>query len=502
MRPDDPFPREAARNRQSVATIGDQYPREWLHVTLLSIGDAVIATDRRGDVSFLNPVAAALTGWTQEEAQGRPLDDVFQIINQDTRLPVESPVTRALREGAVVGLANHTLLLARDGTERAIDDSAAPIRDPEGAVIGVVLIFRDVTSHRRAEREAARLAAIVECSDDAIIGKTMDATITNWNPAAERLYGYTAAEMIGQPIGRLVPPDRPNELPAIMERLRRGERIQHYETERVAKDGRRIPISLSVSPIRDGSGAIVGAATIARDISERRAAERLQQEFVAMVSHELRQPLTSLKGQAELMLRRREFNPRGLQVALEQANRLERLVTDLMTAGSIQAGRLTLAVAPMDLVELVQSAAAQARLTAHHTVRVEVPEAPVLGTWDRDRLGQVLSNLLSNAIKYAPNGGEILVHVEALSSGVQVSVSDQGVGIGADRLPRLFDRFYRGQESEPTAEGLGVGLYITRELVAAHGGNIWAESPGLDQGATFTFVLPYQVAGEVREWVR
>jgi PAS domain S-box-containing protein len=470
---------------------------EWLEVTLASIGDAVIATDVQGHVVFLNPVATALAGWSRDEARGRPLADVFPIVNQDTRLAVESPVTKAIREGTVVGLANHTLLIARDGTERPIDDSAAPIRGPQGNVVGVVLVFRDVTERRRAEWELARLAAMVESSEDAIIGKTLDAVITSWNPAAERLYGYTAAEMIGQPIARLVPPDRPNDLPAIMERLRRGERIQHYDTDRVAKDGRRIPISLSISPIKDRSGAIVGAATIARDISERQAAEQQQQEFISMVGHELRHPLTSLKGQAQLMLRRQQFNAHGLEVMLDQTNRLERLVNDLVEVARIQASRLTLAPARMNLVELVQASAAQAQeQSTRHTIRIEAPTAPMIGTWDRDRLGQVLSNLLSNAIKYTPNGGEIHLRVQALRSGVQVSVSDHGVGMMADQLSQVFDRFYRGQEIAPTVQGLGLGLFIARELIAAHGGRIWAESPGPEQGTTFIFTLPYQPPGE------
>ena len=456
MSPDALRPDDAARGRASASNAAAQYPHEWLQVTLTSIGDAVIATDVQGNVAFLNPVAAALTGWDQNGARGRPLADVFPIINQDTRRPVESPVTKALREGTVVGLANHTLLIARNGTERPIDDSAAPIRDPQGNVIGVVLVFRDVSARREAERESARLAAIVDSSEDAIIGKTLDAVVTSWNPAAERLYGYTAAEMIGQPIARLVPPDRPNELPAIMERLRRGERVQHYETERVTSDGRRVPISLSISPIKDRSGAIVGAASIARDISERRVAERQQQEFISMVGHELRHPLTSLKGQAQLMLRRQQFNRHGLQVMLDQTNRLDRLIDDLMAVGSIQAGRLSLAPVPVDLVDLIQACAEQAQTqTTRHTIRVEVPAAPVRGTWDRDRLGQVLSNLLSNAVKYAPRGDEILLRAEALGAGVQVSVQDQGAGIAADQLPRVFDRYYRGQQAECDHPGAG-----------------------------------------------
>ena len=262
-------------------------------VTLASIGDAVIVTDRRGRVTFLNDVAADLTGWTMPEAAGRDLTAVFSIMNMYTRQAVESPVTRVLREGHVVGLANHTILRARDGTERPIDDSGAPIRTPAGDLVGVVLVFRDVTERRRSEEARRRLAAIVESSEDAIIGKTLDGLITDWNQGAERLYGYTAAEMVGQSIARLIPPDLPDDLPAILTRLRQGERIAHYETQRVAKDGTRLDVALTISPIRDEAGQLIGASKIARDITARKRAEaeleRRRQEtaLLAEIAHSL-----------------------------------------------------------------------------------------------------------------------------------------------------------------------------------------------------------------------
>ncbi|HYG62341.1 MAG TPA: PAS domain S-box protein, partial [Thermoanaerobaculia bacterium] len=246
---------------------------ERLRITLASIGDAVISTDSECRVTYLNAVAEALTGWSQAEAAGQPLAEIFRIVNEETREPAENPALRALKEGVVVGLANHTVLIARDGTERPIDDSAAPMLDELGVPVGVVLVFRDVTERRRAEEAQARLAAIVETSHDAIISKTLDSIIRTWNAAAERLFGYSAEEAVGRSITLIIPPDRLDEEQAILARLGRGERIEHYETVRMAKDGRLLDISLTISPLRDGYGRIIGASKIARDVTERRRAE-------------------------------------------------------------------------------------------------------------------------------------------------------------------------------------------------------------------------------------
>jgi PAS domain S-box-containing protein len=406
----------AQRNAQSILlarleaeeTLRKQ--TEWLRVTLASIGDAVISTDAEGRVTFMNGVAEAVTGWMQSEALGRSLTDVFHIVNEQTRQPAENPALRALREGTVVGLANHTVLIARDGTERPIDDSAAPMRDESGTPIGAVLVFRDVTERRRAEellrrKEAelsdflenanvglhwvgrdgtilwankaelellgycreeyvgrnivefhmdraviddilcrllskeqlhgyearlrckdgsvkhvlinsnglwegeqfvhtrcfthditdrkraeeaqARLAAIVESSDDAIVSKTLDSIIRSWNAGAERLFGYTAAEAVGRSITLIIPPERLDEESMILSRLRRGERVDHFETVRITKDGRRLDISLTISPIHDAEGRIIGASKIARDVTGQKVAERSLRESQEQLAAEL-----------------------------------------------------------------------------------------------------------------------------------------------------------------------------------------------------------------------
>jgi PAS domain S-box-containing protein len=280
-----------AERQQAEAAVHEQ--RERLHVTLSSIGDAVMVTDSQGRVTFLNPVAAALTGWSEAEALGKDNTEVFQIVNEYTRQTVENPIAKVFREGVVIGLANHTLLMARNGVERPIDDSGAPIRDTHGRLLGVVLVFRDITERRRAEEAQVRLAAIVESSEDAIIGKTLEGIITSWNQGAERIYGYRAGDVVGRSLALLIPPDRPDELPGILAQLARGEAISRYETERIRHDGQVIQVSLSISPIRNPAGTIVGAATIARDITAQKQAEaeverrRQETELLAEIAQSL-----------------------------------------------------------------------------------------------------------------------------------------------------------------------------------------------------------------------
>jgi len=239
-----------------------------LAVTLASIGDGVITTDAHGSITFLNSEAERLTGWTTAAAAGRPLPDVFRIINEQTQQATENPVTKVFRTGKVAGLANHTILIARDDTEIPIDDSAAPIRQPDGSLAGVVLVFRDVTEDRKSQQARAQLAAIVEFSGDAIFTKNLDGIIQTWNASAERLFGYRPEEIIGKPVTVLFPPDRLSEEDHILGSLRQGRPCERLETIRVAKSGRRIPVLLSVSPLKDAEGSIIGASKVIHDITD------------------------------------------------------------------------------------------------------------------------------------------------------------------------------------------------------------------------------------------
>jgi PAS domain S-box-containing protein len=364
---------QQAVQRATQAENAERNERQRFETMLTSIGDAVIATDAEGRVTFANKIARSLMRRPESEMAGQPLDEVFRIVNEFTRATVENPVAKVLREGAIVGLANHTVLLARDGTEVPIDDSAAPIRGEDGSVQGTVLVFRDITERRRAETASRLLASIVDSSEDAIISKDLKGIVTTWNRAAERMLGYTADEMIGRSISVLAAPDRPDEVPEILERIQRGERIEHYQTVRRRKDGTVIHVSLAVSPLHDASGRITGASKILRDIT----AQVRAQEEIAEQRERLRVTLRSI-GDAVIAT-----DTRGCVTYLNPA--AERLTG---WASDDAAGRL--------LEEVFRIINEESRQTA------ENPVARVLGE------GRIVG-LANHTVLIARDGGELAI---------------------------------------------------------------------------------------------
>ena len=281
--PNPDFPKCGSEKRRNWPDEGLVEPHQHWRMALASIGDAVIATDSAGIVTFLNPVAATLCGVPLSESVGRPLREIFRIVNEQTRGPVENPVDQVLATGLTAALANHTVLIAPDGKETPIDDSAAPIVGESGEVSGVVLVFRDVSEKRRAAELNERLAAIVESSDDIIASKTLDGILTSWNRGAERILGYTAAEVVGKHVSMLVPPEHVEDIDAILNRIRRGEKVDHYQTKRRRKDGTIIDVSLTISPIRNEEGEIVGASKVGRDVSSQLKTAETNERLAAIV---------------------------------------------------------------------------------------------------------------------------------------------------------------------------------------------------------------------------
>jgi PAS domain S-box-containing protein len=478
--------------------------RERLRITLESIGDGVIATDAEGRVSFANPVAQRLLGYPAEQTVGRPLRDVFNIVNEFTREPVENPVERVLRDRQVVGLSNHTILIRPDGIEIPVDDSAAPIQDHEGTLAGVVLVFRDISESRRAEKSHATLAAIVQSSDDPIISKDLNGRIMTWNFAAERLFGYREDEVIGQSITLIIPPDRLDEEVEILRRIRQGERLEHYETVRTRKDGTAVEISLTVSPVKAADGSIIGASKIVRDITERRRLERQLREadrqkdhFIAILAHELRNPLSPIQNTIKVLQLERSDDRDLLHycdLIEKETMHINRLLGDLLDSSRITQGKLSLQKERLDLSSAVNRAVEASRPAIDEAglkLAVDLLSQPLIVEADPMRLAQVFSNLLNNASKFTESGGAIRITTEHQGNRAVVRVKDSGIGIAPELMPKIFEMFVQGETvMERRHGGLGLGLTLARDIVEFHGGTIEVKSDGLGHGSEFAVSLP------------
>ena len=380
----------------------------------------------------------------------------------------------------------------------------------------------------KALEASAYLAAIVESSDDAIISKDLNGTIQSWNAAAQRLFGYTAAEIVGKPVRLIIPADRQAEEDDILARLRKGERIDHYQTVRQAKDGRQLDVSITVSPVRDASGKVVGASKIARDITEQKRAvaererlleaervaraeaeraSRVKDDFVAMVSHELRTPLNAILGWTQLMTRARNdpaVIERGLDVVARNTRLQAQLISDLLDISRIVSGKLALDVRSVDFRAIVGQAIEPVEEDARSKgveIVLDLREGTTLVSGDASRLQQIVWNLVSNAIKFTPRGGQVRVGLDFSGAQARLEVTDDGVGIRPEFLPHVFDRFHQADRSITRRYGgLGLGLSIVKHLVELHGGEVRASSEGEGRGATFTVTLP--VVGEAVETER
>jgi PAS domain S-box-containing protein len=379
--------RRKIRNRERAAALLNEQ-KEWLRTTLFSIGDAVVTTDTVGRVTTLNPVAEQLTGWTARDAEGHSLDDVFRIVNELSRAPVKNPALRALREGVIVGLANHTVLIARDGAERPIDDSAAPIRDAAGTVLGAVLVFRDITERRDTEHRL-------------------------------------------------------------------------------------------------------------------READQRKDEFLAVLAHELRNPLAPLRHALEI-LHLAHDDPAAVEqvggIMERQLQHMVRLIDDLLDVSRIAGNRLELRRESIDIAAVVHSAletCGPLLSQSQHSLKLTLPPHPLHVDADRARLAQAFANLLNNAIKYTEDGGRIWLAVERAGSEVVVTVRDSGIGIPENMLERIFDMFIQVDTSLDRAQGgLGIGLQLVKRIIEMHGGSVIAHSAGLGKGSEFVVRLPVVLTPE------
>jgi two-component system, chemotaxis family, CheB/CheR fusion protein len=496
--------------------------------TLFDLGPvAVYSCDVSGVIQNFNRRAAELWGRVPapEETDERFCGS-FKLFRPDgSFMPHEQSPMAEVVTGTISEARDTEVLIERpDGSRVTVSMNVRPLKNQRGEITGAINCFYDITERKEAEEGRARLSAIVESSDDAIVSKDLNGVIMSWNAGAERLFGYTAREAVGQPVTLLIPADRLEEEPAVLARIRRGEVVDHYETVRRRKDGRLVDVSLTVSPILDRQGRIVGASKIARDTTERvKAAERLleadrrKDEFLAMLAHELRNPLAPILGSIEFLRRARSLDvaetpaptapllgdrvDHALDVLQRQVNQMVRLVDDLLDAGRISRGKIDLRRERVELSSAIGHAAEAIRTASEQRgqqLTVTLPADPVYLNADPIRLTQIVGNLLNNACKFTDDGGRIWLTAERASDGlapqVVIRVRDTGVGIAPDRLESIFDMFTQVDTSlERSSTGLGIGLTLVKTLAELHGGTVEARSAGLGHGSEFVVRLPAMV---------
>jgi len=470
-----------------------------------SSDDAIIAMTQESVITTWNRSAQRLYGYASDEVVGRK--GTF-LMPPDRLNELHAVQVRA--EGTPGANEFESKRVHKDGRLIDVSISVSPIRDRAGAFIGISARSRNITERKRTDAVAAEMAAIVDSSNDAIIGKTLQGVITSWNRGAQYIYGYSAEEMIGKHISVLVPPGHPDEIRNIIaEMVRSDARTEHFETQRVCKDGRVIDVSLTVSPIRDSDGTTVGASSVGRDVTEQKAmgealkaselrsvlaVSRAKDEMVSLVSHELRTPLASLLGFTELLYSRdfsEEQRKQYLGVMLREGRRLTDLINDVLHIQRLEAGHQALKLAPADLPALIRRAVMAAGEDPLRPIEVQASSTLPLVMIDTDAILQVLANFLTNARKYSPDGGAIAVSAELTGELVEINVQDHGLGIPAESLPRVFATFYRVESGDHRLiKGTGLGLAINRRIIEAHGGKVDAHSDGLGKGSRFQFTLP------------
>jgi PAS domain S-box-containing protein len=476
--------------------------RQRLAAIVESSDDIILSKDLDGVITSWNRGAERVLGYTADEAIGHSVSILIPPEHAEDTEKILSKIRRGER-------VDHyeTKRRRKDGTIIDVSLTVSPILNEEGEIIGASKVGRDITDQRRTQELNERLAAIVESSDDIILSKTLEGIITSWNRGAERALGYSAEEAVGQHVSLLIPPEHAEDTEKILSKIRRGEQVEHYETKRRRKDGSIIDVSLTVSPIRNHSGQIVGASKIGRDITgqkilelEREEASRHKDEFLAMLAHELRNPIAAINGAAQLFgkLQAEEELEWAKEVVQRQIKHLTRLIDDLLDVSRITRGKIVLQKEPVDLAPIVRSALEHVRSLVEerkHELTVSLAAGELRLDADPVRLEQILINLLTNAAKYTDAGGRISLTTSRGQSEIVIRVHDTGVGIGADVLPRIFDLFSQGDRTIARSEGgLGIGLTIVQKLVELHEGSVSATSEGLGRGSEFTVRLPASAA--------
>ncbi|HET6247934.1 MAG TPA: PAS domain S-box protein [Tepidisphaeraceae bacterium] len=500
----------------------------WLRAVLEATPECVKLVGPDGDLLFMNASGLCMIEADSEAAvRGDQVADMIAPEHRDRWREMHRRVCGGEKltwEFEIIGLK---------GTRRHMETHGVPLLLPDGRMAQLA-VTRDVTRRKEGAKAQAHLASIVESSDDAIVSKTLDGIIRSWNSGAARIFGYSADEVIGRSVLMLLPPDRQAEEATILARLKAGERIDHYESIRVGKDGRKIDVSLTISPVKDGEGKIIGASKVARDITRQKQAERelqaakqaaevamrekdellvseraarataesasrMKDEFLATLSHELRTPLNAILGWARILGSdpSPEDVSEGVKVIERNARVQTQIIEDLLDMSRIISGKIRLDVQRLDPASILRAAVETVQPAANAKgIRIQAVLDSVAGpvAGDENRLLQVFWNLLTNAVKFTPRGGRVQVVMERVNSHIEISVIDTGEGIGPQFLPFVFDRFRQADGSTTRQHGgLGLGLAVVKQLVELHGGSVRVKSAGIGLGSTFIVTLPVTI---------
>ena len=445
----------------------------------------------KGRFIYTSPSCQRISGHSAEEFNADP-GLIKRIIHPDDRglwidHRYDVTQTMALCEGEF-------RIVRPDGDIRWIHHVCLPVFDDKGLHLGTRGSFSDITKRKQAEEKNLRLAVMVESSDDAIIGESLDGIFTSWNRGAEKILGYCEDEVLGKPITMLIPAENVDEVLQMLERLRHGEHIEHFETVRRRRDGQLIYMSLSYSPVKDAHGRVVSVSIIGRDISERKEMEQMKDEMISAVSHEMRTPLTAMMGYTEFMLKNEVPADRQneyLQIILRESERLNELIGNFLDLQRFRSRTETFTCQSLPLQPLLEETATLfARISLRHNITLDCPSDLPQVCGNDKQLRQVFNNLVSNAVKYSPKGGEVSVAARREEDSVVITVRDEGIGIPQHAMGKIFERFYRvDNTARREFGGTGLGLALVREIVTAHGGKVWMES-SLGKGSTFFVSLP------------
>lgn len=470
---------------------------------------AVYSTDKDGLITYYNEQAVKL--WGRRPKMNDPEElkfcgswKIFDLNGNKLRHD-ECPMAQCLRDGK--SRRNEEIVVIRPNyTKASVLVHIDPIYNEKNELEGAINVLFDISERKKIEEDTYHLASVVESSGDAIISKTLCGDITSWNKAAEAIFGYTSDEILGKSITILMPPERIKEEAFILEKIKKGEKIHQFETVRLKKNGKKINVALTVSPIKNSSGKIIGASKIARDISEKleiqkklkqynrelRKLNSYKDAFISLASHELKTPITVVKAHLELLGdNAKEEDSIYIKKTLAHVDRLTHLVNKMFDVAKIEANKMNLDLTTFAIDDLVKDCINSVSIISGGSRIIYINDAPgIVIRADRQRIEQVIINLLNNAIKYSQAKEIIYLNVINNENDIEVQVKDKGMGIPANETGKIFNRFYRIEGRNNHIAGLGVGLYISRQIINKHNGKIWVSRSAPGKGSTFCFSIP------------